>query len=197
MWNDRYREPGYAYGTEPNDFLVESEPLLPRESRVLSLGEGEGRNAVFLARCGHDVHCVDVSEVGLSKASALAAERGVRVSTTLADLSDFDLGISQWNAIVSIWCHLPGPLRERVHRACVDALAPGGVLVLEAYTPAQLAHQTGGPRSADMLYSLAQLESDLAGLRFIVARETERVVHEGRYHEGPSATVQVVAKRDA
>jgi SAM-dependent methyltransferase len=195
FWNERYSEPGFAYGEAPNDFLLECVEHLPARRAVLSLGEGEGRNAVFLAQRGFEVWALDQSPVGLAKAERLASARSVTIHTIVADLSEYDLGEARWGAIVSVWCHLPSALRERVHRDCVRALEPGGVLVLEAYSPAQLAHNTGGPKSEDQLYSLAQLRSDLEGLEWIIGREVEREVHEGRYHDGLSATVQVVARK--
>jgi 2-polyprenyl-3-methyl-5-hydroxy-6-metoxy-1,4-benzoquinol methylase len=75
-WDERYSEPGYAYGTQPNDFLCEQIKNLP-EGRVLSLAEGEGRNAVFLASQSFDVTAVDASAVGMRKAEALAAQHAL------------------------------------------------------------------------------------------------------------------------
>ena len=73
QWNSRFSVQEYVYGTKPNDFLVESVPALPpAPARVLSLGEGEGRNAVYLASLGHRVTAVDASDVGLRKAERLA-----------------------------------------------------------------------------------------------------------------------------
>jgi SAM-dependent methyltransferase len=195
MWNERYSEPGYAYGVEPNAFLVETASRIAPNGRVLSLGEGEGRNAVFLAQRGFRVTGVDASEVGLAKARALAAERGVQIETIEADLATFEFGECAWDAIVSIWCHLPPTVRARVHRECVRALAPGGLFILEAYTPAQLSFDSGGPRSIEMLYTERVLREDLTGLDVLLARECEREVHEGRYHNGRSAVVQFVAQK--
>lgn len=195
MWDQRYGEPGFAYGTEPNDFLVESVDHVTPRGAVLCLAEGEGRNAVYLARRGHEVTGVDGSPVGLEKARALAEQHGVAIHTVVADLADYDLGVARWDAIISIWCHLPPALRARVHRAVVAALRPGGVVVLEAYTPDQLAYKTGGPPVAEMMMTLAGLREELAGLDFVVGREVVREVHEGKYHDGTSAVVQVVARK--
>lgn len=191
MWDERYGEPGFAYGEAPNDFLVSVADRLP-SGPVLSLGEGEGRNAIFLATRGHAVTAVDASAVGLAKARALAAQRGTSLDTVVANLENYAIAPGAWAAVIAIWCHLPQPLRSRTHRAAVAGLRPGGAFVLEAYTPAQLAHGTGGPKTAALLYSLAELREDLAGLELVHAVETERDVHEGRYHEGPSSVVQVL-----
>ena len=196
MWNERYSEPGFAYGAEPNDFLAaNAERYLPANGEILSLAEGEGRNAVFLARRGFRVTAVDGSAVGLEKAHALAAKHGVGIETIVADLAAFDLGVGRWDGIVSIWCHLPTELRARVHRSVVAALRPGGVFLLEAYTPDQLGYKTGGPSSAELLMTLAAVRSELAGLEFLVGEEKLREVHEGKYHDGTSAVLQVVARK--
>lgn len=194
MWNQRYSEPGYAYGTEPNDFLVSVAERIPA-GPVLCLAEGEGRNAVFLAGRGHAVTAVDASDVGLRKAAALAAERGVSLTTQVSDLAHFAIEPSVWAGIVSIWCHLPAALRERVHRGIVSGLRPGGVLILEAYTPRQLELGTGGPKLPEMLYSLELAKRDFGELEWLVALETEREIQEGKYHSGRSAVVQLVARR--
>lgn len=194
-WDERYGSPEYWYGTLPNDFLREHAAALPAGGRVLCLGEGEGRNAAFLAAQGFDVVAVDASAVGLAKTERLAQQRGVRIATVHADLADFALGRAEWDGIVSIWCHLPQPLRARVHRDVGVALRPGGAFLLEAYTPAQLRFGTGGPKTVDLLASLAELRTELAGLDFEIAVERERDVHEGRGHDGHSAVVQVLARR--
>ncbi len=163
MWDARYAEPGHAYGTEPNDFLVATaRRFIPAGGEVLSLGEGEGRNATYLASLGFRVTGVDGSRVGLEKARALAARRGVTIETVVADLAAYSLGTGRWDGIVSVWCHTPSALRRRLHRSVVEALRPGGVFLLESYTPAQLAYETGGPRDADMLLSLATAREELA-----------------------------------
>lgn len=194
FWDERYGEPGYAYGEEPNDFLREVAPSLA-PGRVLCLGEGEGRNGVFLAGLGHSVTAADASAVGLEKALALAARRGVRLSTVHADLTLHELGEGCWDAVVSIWFHLASHARRAVHGRVRQALAPGGLFIVEAYAPAQLALGTGGPRDADLLVSAASLDEDFAGFERVRAAETERWVDEGRYHQGRSAVTQAVFRR--
>jgi SAM-dependent methyltransferase len=192
MWDVRYSDTEYVYGTAPNEFLVSVADQIPR-GKVLSLAEGEGRNAVYLAELGCKVLGVDASAVGLSKAQQLAEERGVTIETRVADLTDFHIEPDSWDAIVSIFCHLPSGIRSSVHHKVVAGLRPGGVFVLEAYTPTQLKLKTGGPPTADMLMTLNLLRTELAGLRFIHARELERDVTEGKFHTGRGAVVQVVA----
>lgn len=195
-WDERYAGPEYAFGTEPNDFLAAVANRIP-PGPVLMLGEGEGRNAVFLAGLGHEVVAVDQSEVGLAKARRLADERGVRLRTQVADLADFPVEPGAWAGIVSIFCHLPPAIRVPLHAAVVRGLRPGGVFVLEAYTPRQIGRGTGGPSDPAMLPTVGVLAAELAGLEFVHAEELEREVREGARHTGVAAVVQVVARRAA
>jgi SAM-dependent methyltransferase len=190
-WDERYGKPGYTYGTEPNGFLRSVVDRIPR-GRILSLGEGEGRNAVFLAQRGYDVLGIDASIVGLTKAQALAAECGVQIRTEVTDLRTYPIDPGSWDGIISIFCHLPEDDRQDLHRRVVAGLRPGGVFVLEAYTPKQLEYRTGGPPVRALLVSLGALRAELDGLRFDVAREVEREVLEGRLHVGFGAVVQVL-----
>jgi SAM-dependent methyltransferase len=191
MWDQRYSETDYAYGKQPNDFLVQMADRIPR-GRVLCLAEGEGRNAVWLARQGYDVTAVDASAVGLEKARVLAAEHAVEIHTVHADLADYDISLASWHGIVSIFCHLPASLRRRLHQQVVAGLEPGGVFLLEAYTPRQLEFATGGPPTTELMMELSVLRDELAGLELVHARELQREVHEGRYHNGTGAVVQVL-----
>lgn len=191
FWDARFASPTPAYGEEANDFLREVLPRLPR-GRALTLGEGEGRNARLLWRAGFAVTAVDISPVGLARATERASADGATLETVCADLADYVIAPSQWDVVVAVFCHLPMPLRRAVHRAAVAGLRPGGAFVLEAYTPAQLAHGTGGPKDVGLLYTLDALRDDLDGLTLEVAVEREREVHEGGLHHGTSAVVQVL-----
>jgi len=194
VWDEKYSAEDYIYGKEPNRFLEEHAAELP-PGHVLSLAEGEGRNAVYLASLGFQVTAVDHSQVGLDKAQHLAAEKSVEIETICADLADYELGEAQWDAIVSIFGHLPPDVRRRVYPKLPNALKPGGILLLEAYTPEQMGRGTGGPRSADLLVTADMLRDELPGLQFLRLEELEREVIEGRGHTGLSAVVQLIARK--
>lgn len=194
MWDERYSEAEYVYGTAPNDFLRAQFAHIPK-GPVLCLAEGEGRNAVFLAEQGYAVTAVDSSAVGLEKAEALAAERGVKITTIHADLAEFEIAPGAWNGVVEIFCHVPPPIRKAMHAAVVAGLRPGGALVLEGYTPAQIALGTGGPPVPELALTLDGLTEELAGLDLELGQELVRDVIEGKYHTGRGAVVQVVARK--
>ncbi|MAD45375.1 MAG: SAM-dependent methyltransferase [Oceanospirillaceae bacterium] len=195
MWDERYSTSTYVYGTEPNRFLAENTQRLPK-GKVLCLAEGEGRNAVHLARCGYQVTAVDASEVGRTKALKLAQKHNVSIDYQIADLASFDLGIDQWDGIVSVFCHLPPALRCSVHQRVTRALKPGGVLLLEAYTPNQIRLGTGGPKDESMMMTVALLEKELKPLHFRHLLELQRNVVEGTGHTGTGAVVQAIAVKE-
>ncbi len=195
QWDERYGQAEYFYGTEPNDFLKSQTHCLLPGASVLCLAEGEGRNAVYLAKQGFAVTAVDGSSQGFVKLAQLAAKAGVTVRTVVKDLAHFDMGQREYDAIVSIWCHLPQPLRAEIHRRVVLALKPGGFFILEAYTPRQLQYKTGGPPDATMMMTRELLKTELAGLEVKLAQELEREIHEGKGHNGKSAVVQFVARK--
>lgn len=195
MWDERYSAKEYAYGTEPNGFLAANFSSIPK-GRVLSLAEGEGRNAVFLAKQGYDVTAVDASRVGLDKARKLAEENGVVIEFIQADLAEYDPGVEKWDGIVSIFCPLPSPIRIQLYRKIEAGLKRNGVFLLEAYTPDQLTHGTGGGNSPDTMQTAESLRRELPGLRFRHLVELEREVIEGIYHTGLGSVVQAIAVRE-
>ena len=192
MWDQRYDTDGYAYGKEPNDFLADNYRSIPRGS-VLSLAEGEGRNAVFLAKKGYSVTAVDGSEVGLRKAEKLAKENGVEINLIHADLAEYEIEENKWDGVVSIFCPLPTEIRRRVYKSAVSGLKSGGAFLLEAYTPEQLKHDTGGGKSLDSMTTKESLIADLNGLSFQHLEELERNIIEGEYHTGIGAVLQAIA----
>jgi SAM-dependent methyltransferase len=194
-WDERYAEDGFAFGTDPNDFLREVVEQLPA-GRTLCLGDGEGRNGVFLAQHGHDVVTIDLSPVGVVKARRLAADRGVSIDARVADLAEFSLGNREWDCIVSVFCHLPPALRHAVHSTVPAALRPGGCFVLEAYRSANIGRGVGGPQNSEMTVELEDILGDIGsahGMSVLIGREVERDIVEGKYHNGMSATTQVLA----
>jgi SAM-dependent methyltransferase len=195
FWDDRYSTQDYLYGTEPSDFLAERCALLPAGGEILCLADGEGRNGVFLATQGFSVTGVDSSAVGLAKAEQLAAQRGVPYAALVADLSVWDLGEARWDGVVSIWAHLPLPVREALHPRLARGLRPGGVLLLEHYHPRQLGYGTGGPPDPTMMLTLAELDTAFAGWTRLHAFEGERVVVEGSGHGGLSYVTQAILQK--
>ena len=196
-WDERYSELKFsAYGKEPNDFLKEATKELKPKSKILSIADGQGRNGVYLASLGHDVTSMDSSEVGVACSTLLAEEKGVELETIQADLNDFDMGEEKWDAIVSIFCHLPNDLREKVHNKIAKGLKKGGLFILEAYNPDQLDMPgKGGPKDIELLFTTEMMAKDFSEFELITNQNTVRKITEGVLHDGESSTVQLLARK--
>ena len=195
MWNKRYSVDEYVYGTEPNSFLVEHSKML--KGPVLSLAEGEGRNAVYLASLGLAVHGVDSSEVGLTKALALAQSKGVEIQTEVADLAEFQPKCDHYESVISIFAHLPSAVRQKLFPLVERSLKPGGLIILEAYSEAQITRDTGGPKEIDLLMTEQKIKAEFPNCEPIFLREVVREVCEGQYHTGEACVVQFIGRKKA
>ena len=195
-WNRRFAEEGFLFGTEPNHWLRDHAAVWQPGQRVLCVADGEGRNSVWLAARGLQVDAFDVAEVGVAKARRLAAERGVTVNFSVADCDSFAWPEAAYDGVAAIFVQFADPeLRSRLFAAIVRSLKPGGVLVLQGYTPKQLEYRTGGPPLLSHLYTEAMLREAFAGLEIVTLAEYEAEVAEGSGHHGRSALVGLVARR--
>ena len=195
FWDERYSGVQFAYGVEPNDFLAAAARHLLPSSKVLSIGEGEGRNATFLAKQSHRVCAVDQSEIGLQKATKLALSHECSIETAVADLEDYQFGELQWDAVVSIFCHTPKALRMGLYLRIKAGLKVGGIFIVEAYAPEQLARDTGGPKEIDNLVPLEELLTEFLDFEVIHAQATTRLIQEGQFHQGLSDVTQFIGRK--
>jgi SAM-dependent methyltransferase len=195
LWDARYAAQDYLFGTEPNAYLVSQAPRLPAGGRALAVGDGEGRNAVWLAAQGFEVTLVDISPVGLAKARRLADARGCRIETIAADLSTWDWPVGRFDLAVEIFVHLPVAERRRVHRAMAASLRPGGLALVESFQKRQADRPSGGPKSAGLLYDAASLAEDFADLETLELLEGTVLLAEGVKHRGPAAVVRYLGRR--
>lgn len=197
-WNRRFAEADYLFGTEPNVWLREHAGVWQPGERVLCVADGEGRNSVWLARQRLQVDAFDISEVGVAKARRLAGQQGVAVNFSVADCDDFGWAEGAYDGVAAIFIQFADPaLRERLFARIVRSLKPGGVLVLQGYTPQQLAFRTGGPPHLSHLYTEELLRAAFASLDILTLRSHEAMVTEGAGHHGQSAQVGLVARRPA
>ena len=195
-WEARFAGPEYHFGTEPNAFLKSKAGLLKPGQKALSIADGEGRNGVFLAERGLDVLAMDFSPTALAKSQALAKQRGVTIRTEQADLDTWRWPIEAFDVVVAIFFQFCAPpLRTRVFDGIKRALKPGGLLLMEGYTPKQREYKTGGPSEVENLYTRKLLEESFSDFASVEIREYDSEIHEGPGHGGMSALIDLVGRK--
>lgn len=194
-WNNRFQAENYVYGTEPNVFLAEFLKKIDLSGEVLSIAEGEGRNAVYLAEQGMKVTAWDYAESGLEKTKKLAGQRGVEVATELVDLNEAKWKKNKWDAIVCVLGHFPPELRRKTLLGVKEAVKPGGYYLTEVYSQYQLPYKSGGPQELDFLYKPEELLQTFADWRIVHFFMGEVVRHEGELHKGLSHVIQFIGQK--
>lgn len=197
FWDERFEGEEYYYGTEPNAWLTSQTGRLAPGSKLLAVADGEGRNGVWLAGQGHAVTAIDASAQALRKAAALARAKGVEIQLIQADLRHWTWPEGTFDGVVSIFAHFTPKLRPALHGRMLRALKPGGLMLLQAYSPYQRIYQTGGPQELDLLYTAYRLQQDFAAAEMLLLEEALTDLAEGKGHHGPSAVVNLVARRKA
>jgi cyclopropane fatty-acyl-phospholipid synthase-like methyltransferase len=195
-WESRFAGPEYHFGTDPNAFLKSKAHLLEPGQKALSIADGEGRNGVFIAEQGLDVLAMDFSPKALAKSQALAKARGVTIRTELGDLDTWKWPAEEFDVVAAIFFQFCAPpLRARVFANIKRALKPGGLLLMEGYTPKQREYKTGGPSEVENLYTRALLEESFADFSKIEIAEYDRDIQEGPGHGGMSALIDLVGRK--
>jgi len=195
-WEGRFTAPEYIFGKEPNYFLASCRNLLPRSGKTLAVADGEGRNGVWLAEQGLDVVSLDFSPAAQKKAAALAAERRVKISLVQADVHNWTYPKAAFDVVIEIFTQFSTPAeRARKWSGMRKTLKPGGLLILQGYTPKQLEYGTGGPKEIENLYTRAMLEAAFGDFHDVTIVEEEREMHEGSAHGGLSAVINFTGRK--
>ena len=192
VWDERYRESEPLYGLKPNTYLEAQVKRLHSGSKILLPGDGYGRNGIWLAKQGFRVHTVDLSPVGVERARKTAQAAGLRMTIEQADLSSWQWPVNEFDAAAAIFVHLPSAIRCPVHASMLRALKPGGIAIIQSFTPAQLQFPSGGPKDVDMLCTAELLSEEFAGAEILELEEKTLRLEEGHKHSGMGAVVQAV-----
>ena len=192
MWDQRYAESEYVYGTNPNEFFKkELDTLTP--GKLLLPAEGEGRNAVYAAEKGWIISAFDQSEEGRKKALRLAANSDVTIDYQIRDLEALDYTPGHFDAIALVFVHSSSIKRRQIHRSFIRFLKPGGTLILIGYSKDQLKYDSGGPKEESMLFSEVELMEDFSELQINSIGKIETMIEEGDFHSGKASVIQLVA----
>ena len=195
-WNRRFDQSDYLFGIEPNEWLREHAHHWVPGQRILSVADGEGRNSVWLAAQGMQVDAFDISSAGVEKAVRLAAQQQVQVNYQVCSCEEWQWQPAQYDMVVAIFIQFADPEeRATLFANMMATLKPGGLLLLQGYTPKQLEYKTGGPPLLSHLYTEELLRDAFAAMEIIELRSYEDVLHEGEHHKGRSALIGLVARK--
>jgi len=195
MWDERFSQPEPVYGEEPNEFLASQSVRFDPGMKLLVPADGYGRNGIWLAKRGFQVHTVDLSPVGVARALRAAQDAGVMMTIECADLSTWNWPESQFDGALAIYLHLPGEVRKKAHAAMLRCVRQGGLVILEAFSTAQLRHSSGGPKQAELLYAAELLREDFSEAEVVELEEKEIHASEGPMHSGKAAVVRALFRR--
>ncbi len=200
FWDERYKGEGFAFGKEPNAFLVNQAHRLKPGLRALAPGDGEGRNGVWLSERGLIVDTVDVSPLGVAKARELARSRGVDIKAEVADLLTWEWPRETYDIVAALYIHFFDDDRPRMHRAMLEALKPGGILILGSLPPgtAGTARRSTAPAGRrPWTCSTPRPSSPVTSpaLPFLSLRKTTVELAEGARHRGLAAVIRAVVQK--
>lgn len=196
MWEERYAQPEYLFGTEPVPFLIKHAGLFAKGARLLSIAEGEGRNAVHLAKAGLDVTGVEFAPSAVAKAKALAEKNGVSPAFVQADLFDWDWPEDAYDIVMGLFFQFVGPAeRDVIFANMLRAAKPGGLVVIHGYTPEQIELGTGGPPNAANMYTARSFDAVFDGCERLVCDAYQAEQRSGSAHVGMSALIDFVARK--
>jgi SAM-dependent methyltransferase len=195
-WETRFSAPEYIFGTAPNAFLAAQKPRLPKTGRALAVADGEGRNGVWLAEQGLDVLSIDFSPTAQAKARALAQDRNVPITTELADATTWRWPEAEFDLVALIFTQFAKPTeRSAMFGGIRRTLKPGGLLLIQGYTPRQLQFGTGGPKQIENLYTRELLEREFGSFSELSIDAYDCELGEGCAHAGMSAVIDLVARK--
>lgn len=194
-WNERFGSNEYAYGEQPNAFIAEQAHRF-QGKRIAAFAEGEGRNAVYLARQGYEVTAWDYAENGLKKTERLAQRYQVKVETELKDLLRDEVPSEAYDGAFMVFGHFPKADQKNVFDKLLAVVKPGGIVLMEVYSEDQLRYRTGGPKSADMLYDPADVLAWASGYEVLHFFYGEQRREEGQLHTGIGHVIQLILARN-
>jgi cyclopropane fatty-acyl-phospholipid synthase-like methyltransferase len=196
MWEKRFAQEGYLFGTEPVPFLLKHAALFEPGQSVLSIAEGEGRNGVQLAKMGLNVTGVEFAPSAVAKAEKLAADNDVSPTFIQSDLFDWDWPQDAFDITIGLFFQFVGPEgRDTIWRNMLAATKPGGLVMIHGYTPKQIELGTGGPPNAENMYTAADFADVFTGCEVLVCEEYEAEQRSGSAHVGMSALIDFVARK--
>ena len=200
MWDNRYSDTQYAYGTAPNVFFKSMLDQYQPKGKLLMPAEGEGRNAVYAAKTGLEVYAFDISDEGQKKAKQLAAQENVTIHYEVGSFFDLSVVEQQYDAVGLIYAHFPPSILATYYQKVAELLKPNGLVILEGFSTNHLPYraanpQVGGPGVAEFLFSEATIQENFPNFETLLMEEVEVELNEGLYHVGTGKVLRFVGRK--
>ncbi|SCA55957.1 Methyltransferase type 11 [Candidatus Terasakiella magnetica] len=185
-WDEKYASDELVFGTTPNGFLTQKSPLYKEGAKILCVGDGEGRNGVWLAEQGFHVFSVDGSKNGVDKAIAQADTRKVssHFEGLCTDLLKWNWPLNSYDGVACLHLYFMPDERPAMHQAMMDSLKENGIFILECFHPDNLGRGCGGPQVRELCYTALDLAHDFNAYKVLHLEETERELAPSSFHEG-------------
>lgn len=193
FWNGKFSKADYFYGTKANEFLASNISLLKNHKKLLCLGEGEGRNAIFFAKNGFEVSAIDASNLGLEKLQNRAIEEKLDIKTVCMDLNDWTV-LEKYDVIVASYLHMFKNEREELFKKIENSLSSKGYFIGEFFSTKQLSFNSGGPKDLDLLYTIEDFENYFNLCKKNITEEIV-ILDEGIGHQGEACVIRVVIQK--
>ncbi|MFH6767652.1 class I SAM-dependent methyltransferase [Gaetbulibacter aquiaggeris] len=200
LWDTRFGQKEYAYGTLPNAFFKSVIDTYNVEGKLLLPAEGEGRNAVYAAKKGFDVYAFDTSTEGKKKAMKLAKENNVTINYEVGDFYSLELLKEKFDAVVLIFAHFTPDIVSDYHKKITELLKPNGLVILEGFSENHIEFQknnpkAGGPKNLEMLFSKKTITRDFPDFEIIKLEEVEVELDEGIFHQGKAKVIRFIGRK--
>jgi SAM-dependent methyltransferase len=196
FWNEKFQTPNMIYGEAPNNFIKENTDLLSHAKNVMCLGEGEGRNAIYLADLGLNVEALDASDIALFKLRQNAKEHyvGVKVRHTFVEYWEPE---SLYDAVVCTYLQLPKYAQPLLFEKAIKALRPEGIFIAELFSESQIHFNSGGPKNSALLYDINDIVDCVKHLPCKALKLSQEVIllNEGERHVGRASVIRIILKK--
>lgn len=193
-WDEKYSAREYIYGKKPNEFFKQ-ELLKLSPGKILLPAEGEGRNAVFAALSGWDVTAFDSSTVAKKKAERLAKANNVNLNYKITNFQNCNFDKESFDAIALIYAHIHEIERRTIHQKILQYLAPGGTLIIEAFSQGQIHNSSGGPKVLEALFNPEELKVDFLEMKSLHCWEETVKLAEGKHHKGMANIIRLIGTK--
>lgn len=135
-YDEKYVQESYYWGVTPSAICFEILKKIPfdRHIKLLDIGCGEGRNAVFFARNGYDVTAFDSSAQGVEKTKLLAKKASVKINVFQADVNEFKLS-EEFDVLFStgVLHYISADIRASIFENYKDFTNTGGLNVFSVF----------------------------------------------------------------